>query len=116
MTLVYAIGFGLSISTTALISRRIGEKNKDAASKTAVQAIITGVIFSVFIMIPGLFFSKELLGLMGASDRMIESSYKYPMIMISGNGIIMLLFIIKLFFIHLELLTKQILKKDQIKS
>ncbi|MCF8381599.1 MAG: MATE family efflux transporter [Bacteroidales bacterium] len=98
MTIVYAIAFGLSISTTALISRRIGEKKKDAASITAVQAIITGLFISFFIMIPGLFFSRELLGLMGASESVIETGYKYPMIMLSGNGIIMLLFIINAVF------------------
>jgi len=98
MTIVYAIAFGLSISTTALISRRIGEKKGGEAAVTAVQAIITGLFISFFIMIPGLFFSRELLGLMGASDSVIESGYKYPMIMLSGNGIIMLLFIINAVF------------------
>lgn len=98
MTIVYAIGFGLSISTTALISRRIGEKKKEEASVTAVQSIVTGIFFSLFIMVPGLFFSKELLGLMGASDAMIEEGYMYTKIMLSGNGIIMLLFIINAVF------------------
>lgn len=98
MTLVYAIGFGLSIATTAMVSRRIGEKNKRAASIAAVQAIVTGIIFSLFITVPGIFYSKELLSLMGASDGMIESGYKYTMIMLSGNGIIMLLFIINAVF------------------
>ncbi len=98
MTLVYAIGFGLSIATTALVSRRIGEKNKKAASVTAVQAIITGILFSFFITIPGIFYSRELLGLMGATESMIDTGYKYTMIMLSGNGIIMLLFIINAIF------------------
>ena len=98
MTIVYAIGFGLSIATTALVSRRIGEKNKEDASITSVQAIITGIFASLFIMIPGMFFAKEILGLMGANETMIEESYRYPMIMLSGNGIIMLLFIINAIF------------------
>lgn len=98
MTIVYAIGFGLSISTTALVSRRIGEKKKEEAAITAVQAIFTGIFFSLFIMIPGLFFSKQLLGLMGASDVMIEEGFMYTKIMLSGNGIIMLLFIMNAVF------------------
>jgi putative MATE family efflux protein len=81
-----------------LISRRTGEKKKDEASVTAVQAIITGLFFSILITIPGLFFSKELLRLMGATESMIETGYSYPMIMLSGNGIIMLLFIINAIF------------------
>jgi len=98
MTIVYAIGFGLSIATTALVSRRIGEKKKEKAGETAVQAIVTGMLFSVFITIPGVLFPKELLALMGASEEMIETGYTYPMIMLSGNGIIMLLFIINAVF------------------
>lgn len=98
MTLVYAIGFGLSIATTAIVSRRIGEKNKNQASVAAFQAIVTGLFFSIFISIPGIFFSKELLNLMGATPEMVETGYTYPMIMLSGNGIIMLLFIINAVF------------------
>lgn len=98
MTIVYAIGFGLSIATTALVSRRIGEKKKEAASVAAIQAIITGFFISIIITIPGVFFSKELLALMGATEEMIETGYTYPMIMLSGNGIVMLLFIINAVF------------------
>lgn len=98
MTLVYAIGFGLSIATTALVSRRIGEKRPEKASRVAFQAIVTGLAFSVLISIPGIFFSRELLALMGAGEEMIETGYKYPMIMLSGNSVIMLLFIINAVF------------------
>ena len=98
MTIVYAIGFGLSISTTALVSRRIGEKNHEGASVTSVQAIITGLFASFLIMIPGLLYAKELLALMGANETMINEGYYYPMIMLGGNGIIMLLFIINAVF------------------
>lgn len=98
MTLVYAIGFGLSISTTALVSRRIGEHDPEQAAFTAVQSIITGVLFSFLISVPGILFPKQLLGLMGASDSIIESGFRYPMIMLGGNMIIMLLFIINAVF------------------
>jgi MATE family, multidrug efflux pump len=98
MTLVYAIGFGLSISTTALVSRRIGEYDPEKAAFTAVQAIITGVVFSFLISVPGILAPKQLLGLMGASDAVVESGFRYPMIMLGSNMIIMLLFIINAVF------------------
>jgi putative MATE family efflux protein len=98
MTLVYAIGFGLSISTTALVSRRIGEHDSEKAAFTAVQAIITGVLFSFLISVPAILAPKQLLSLMGASDAIIESGFRYPMIMLGGNMIIMLLFIINAVF------------------
>lgn len=98
MTLVYAIGIGFSMATTATVARRIGEKNKAGASVAASQSIIVGVIISLVLAIPGLYLAKDLLSTMGASEEMISSGYSYTAIMISGNIVIMLLFIINAIF------------------
>lgn len=98
MTLIYAVGFGLSIATTAIVSRRIGEHDPENAAKSAFQAIIAGFVISIFIAIPGVIYSKELLRLMGASESIIETGYMYPAIMLGGNVVIMLLFIINAVF------------------
>jgi putative MATE family efflux protein len=98
MTIVYAIGIGLSVGTTALVSRRIGEKKPREASVAAVQAIFTGLVVSVFFTVAGIFFSRDLLRLMGASPETIEMGYMYPTIMLGGNAVIMLLFIINAVF------------------
>ena len=98
ITIVYAIGVGLSMATTALVSRRIGEKDKNGAARAAFQSIVTGLAISLLIAIPGLFYSKELLGLMGASDVIINEMSSYTAIMLSGNAVIMLLFIINAVF------------------
>jgi putative MATE family efflux protein len=98
MTIVYAIGMGLSVGTTALVSRRIGEKNKEGASATAFQAILTGLLVSMLIAIPGAMFASRLLSLMGAEDKMVSEGFMYTAIMLGGNGIIMMLFIINAVF------------------
>ena len=98
MTIIYAIGIGLSVGTTALVSRRIGEKRPEAASVAAVQAIFTGIVVSLAFSALGLFFAKDLLRLMGASEPTIEMGYMYPTIMLGGNMVIMLLFIINAVF------------------
>ncbi len=98
MTLIYAVGFGLSIATTAIVSRRIGEHDPENAAKSAFQAIIAGFIISIMIAVPGVIYSKELLRLMGASESIIETGYLYPAIMLGGNVVIMLLFIINAVF------------------
>jgi putative MATE family efflux protein len=98
VTVIYAISIGLGTATTSLVSRRIGEKNPDAASISAFQAILTGVIISVIIGIPGAIFSKELLALMGASPQIVESMSGYTRIMLGGNMVIMMLFIINASF------------------
>jgi len=98
MTIIYAIGIGLSVGTTALVSRRIGEKRPEAASVAAVQAIFTGIVVSLVFSSAGIFFAKDLLRLMGASEPTIEMGYMYPAIMLGGNMVIMLLFIINAVF------------------
>jgi len=94
MTIVYAIGIGLSMATTALVSRRIGEKKNKEAGLVAFQAIAIGLFISLLLAIPGFFFAKKFLDLMGASSQMIENGHWYPAIMFGGNMVIMLLFII----------------------
>jgi putative MATE family efflux protein len=98
LTIIYSISFGLATATTSLVSRRMGEKNPEAASEVAVQAIITGVLVSLLIGIPGTIYSEKLLGLMGASDSIITSMSGYTKIMLAGNLVIMLLFIINAIF------------------
>ncbi|MBN1985734.1 MAG: MATE family efflux transporter [Prolixibacteraceae bacterium] len=98
MTVVYAIGMGLSMATTALVSRRIGEKNKKQAGVVAFQAIMVGVIISLCIAVPGVLFAKEFLILMGATESMAAEGYMFPAIMFGSNMVIMLLFIINAVF------------------
>jgi putative MATE family efflux protein len=98
MTLVYAIGMGLSTATTAMVARRIGEKNPGKAGIVAFQAIISGFLVSVVISVFGIIYAKEFLLLMGASEKMAEDGYMFPAIMFGGNAVIMLLFIINAIF------------------
>ena len=98
ITIVYAISIGLATATTSLVSRRIGEKNSQLASRTAIQAILTGIVVSLIIGIPGSLNSGELLRLMGASHEIISRMSGYTTIMLAGNVVIMLLFIINAIF------------------
>ena len=96
--LFYSIAMGLSVAVTAIIARRIGEKNKEDAAKSAVQAIALGVLASIPFLIAGILFSKELLALMGGDPWVIEEGYKYTQWMLGGNVVIMLLFVINAIF------------------
>ena len=98
VTIIYAIAIGLGTATTSMVSRRIGEKNPDAASIAAFQAILTGVIISLLIGLPGAMLSGRLLGMMGASKTILESMSGYTSIMLGGNIVIMMLFIINAIF------------------
>ena len=98
LTIIYALAVGFAVGTTALISRRIGEKNSEGAAVGAVQAILAGIILALVIGITGAVFSKDFLRLMGATPDIVESGYMYTRIMLGGNIVIMLLFIINAVF------------------
>lgn len=93
-TIVYAIAMGLGLATTSMVSRRIGEKKPEEASKTAVQAILAASVVSLAIGIPGAIFASDILRLMGASDNIVENLSSYTAIILGGNIVVMLLFII----------------------
>jgi putative MATE family efflux protein len=96
--LLYSIGMGLSMAVTAIVARRIGEKEKEKAGVSAVQAIFLAVLVSIPFSIAGIFFSKDLLALMGADEWTLEHGYRYTQWMLGGNVVIMLLFIINAIF------------------
>jgi len=98
MTIVYSLAVGLATATTAIVARRIGEKNPDGASTAAVQAILAGIAVSLVISVPGIWFAKEILRMMGASAHIISSYSGYTKIMLGANVVIMLLFIINAVF------------------
>ncbi len=98
ITLLYAVAIGLSMAATAVVARRIGEKDKAGAGKAAVQAIFLGATIAVIIGILGIIYPKEILGLMGGEESLIEEGYGYTRILIGGNITIMLLFLINAVF------------------
>lgn len=98
LTLVYAVGIGFAMGTTALVARRIGEKNPHEAADAAVQAILVGCVSAVPFAVAGVFFSRDLLRLMGADEWCLEHGYRYTAWMLGGNAVIMLLFIINAVF------------------
>src|ERR1700737_4626063 len=67
LSLVFAIGLGLSLSTTAMVARRIGEKDPSGAAIAGVQAIVIGLAVSAAIGLPCLFLAPRLLALMGGA-------------------------------------------------
>eukprot|EP00218_Dolichomastix_sp_CCMP3274_P008247 CAMPEP_0170134108 /NCGR_PEP_ID=MMETSP0033_2-20121228/1708_1 /TAXON_ID=195969 /ORGANISM="Dolichomastix tenuilepis, Strain CCMP3274" /LENGTH=149 /DNA_ID=CAMNT_0010369649 /DNA_START=810 /DNA_END=1256 /DNA_ORIENTATION=+ len=71
VTLVYAVAIGVSMAATAMVARRIGEKDPDGASKVAVQAIFLGVFIASIVSVIGIIYPKEILGLMGGEPELI---------------------------------------------
>lgn len=94
IVLVYAVGFGISMAATALVSRRFGEKNYKEAGSAAFQLLVVGGSISILLGILGWVFAADILGLMGASPDLVASGVMYSRIIFVGNTAIMLLFLI----------------------
>ena len=93
LSLVFAIGLGLSLSTTAMVARRIGEKDPAAAAVAGVQAIILGLTVSLLVGAPCVVYAPRLLHLMGASPQIVRVGSSYARIALGGGGVILMLFL-----------------------
>jgi putative MATE family efflux protein len=93
LSLVFAVGLGLSLSTTAMVARRIGEKDPNGAAVAGVQAIVIGLAVSLAIGLPCFFYAPRLLQLMGASPQVIAVGSSYARIALGGSGAILMLFL-----------------------
>jgi len=94
LTIVYSLAIGLSMAATAMVARRIGEKNPEAAAKAGMQSLMIALFITAVISIAGSIFAPEVLKLMGASKETISIGSNYTRIIYSGSVVIMLLFLI----------------------
>jgi putative MATE family efflux protein len=93
LMLVFAVGMGLSLSTTAMVARRIGEKDPEGAAVAGVQAIALGLMVSLAIGLPCFLMAPRLLQLMGASPEIVAVGSGYTRICLGGSCAVLLLFL-----------------------
>jgi putative MATE family efflux protein len=93
LTLVFAVAMGLGMSTTAMVARRIGEKDATGAAVAAIQAIALGLLASALIGVPCFVFAPDLLKLMGASPEIVATGSGYARIALGGSGVVLMLFL-----------------------
>ncbi|WP_211486387.1 MATE family efflux transporter [Corallococcus exiguus] len=98
LTIIYAAGMGLSIGATAMVARRIGEKDAERAGRTAVQAIGLGVIISTVLAVAGIIFARPMMEALGGSPWVLEHGVAYTRVMMGGVVSILLLFLINAIF------------------
>ncbi len=98
LILVLAVGFALSMATTAMVARRIGEKDAEGAGVASFQALVAGAAISIPISLLGLFFAPEMLRLMATPENVIEVGTGYTVVLFSTNAVIMFLFLINAIF------------------
>ncbi len=98
ITVLYAVAIGLGTGATAMVSRRIGARDPDAAARVTGQAIWLGAGLSVVIAVPGVAFAPDLLLLMGANPSVIETGSGYTAVLLGGSASILYLFLLNAAF------------------
>lgn len=94
ITIIYSVAIGLSTAATAIVARRIGEKNPDAAAHAGAQSMVVALIVTLLLSIPGVIFAGDILALMGASNEVVAEGTMFARIMLGSSAAIMLLFLI----------------------
>ena len=93
LTVVFSVAMGLGLSATAMVARRIGEKDLEGAAVASVQAIALGVLAGVVMGAPCLFLAPRMLRLMGATPEIVAVGSTYARIAMGGSGVVLLLFL-----------------------
>ena len=94
LTLVYAIGLGLGMGATALVARRIGERDVEGARRVAAQTLWVGGLVAVLLGGAGCVFAHDILAAMGAAPEVLAQGGAYTRVMLAGSGTISFLFLI----------------------
>lgn len=94
LAVIYSLAIGLSMATTAVVARRVGEKRPIEASKSGGQAIFIAMIINSIVSAMGVIYAKEILMLMGASEEAAQHGMRFTQIMMGSSIFIMLLFLI----------------------
>ena len=98
ITVLYAVAVGLGMGVTAMVSRRVGAGERDAAANVTGQAIWIGAAFSVLIGVPGALYAADMLRIMGASSGVIETGTGFAAVLLGGSASILYLFILNAAF------------------
>jgi len=94
ISLVYTLGIGLSTGATAIVARRVGEKDFTGASKSGAQAIVVSFLIAIMVAFSGVYFASDILALMGARPEVISEGSSFSRVIFASSPAIILLFLI----------------------
>ncbi len=94
ITIVYSLAIGISMAATAMVARRVGEKDPEAATRAGMQSILVSLIITLAVSIPGIIYAGDILRLMGAEPEAVKMGTGYTRLIMGSSMVIMLLFLI----------------------
>ncbi len=94
LMIIESVAIGVSMAGTALIARRIGEKNPAGAKKIIANVLLVGVSLSIVIGVICFLYADKILLMMGSNAELVEQGKTYTSIILGFNIILMLLFVL----------------------
>lgn len=94
LTLIYSIAIGLSAAATAMVARRVGEGNREAAAKAGAQVILIALVLSALIAVPGYIFAEDILRVMARDQSVADVGTQFTRLMLTANLPILLLWML----------------------
>ena len=76
-SLIQAVGFSIAMGSGSMVSRRLGQKDSESASKFVSSAFAMAFVFGTLLGVFGLLFLEPMLGLIGSTDTMMPYSVSY---------------------------------------
>lgn len=98
VTVIYAAAIGLGMAVTAMVSRRIGAKEPNAAAAVTGQAIWVGAVLAAVIGIVGVTYAEDMLRMMGMTEEVVAEGSGFTQVLLGGSASILYLFLLNAAF------------------
>lgn len=86
--IMMGIGMTIGIGGASLISRRMGERDREGASLTLGNSVFLSLVTGVICMIGGLIFLEPLLRLFGATGKLMPYAEAYIVVILLGSPVL----------------------------
>ncbi|MCR5655340.1 MAG: MATE family efflux transporter [Lachnospiraceae bacterium] len=75
--IIIALGMGTSVGVSSLLSRSLGEGNREKANSTAMHGVVLMALSYIICLMIGVFFADDLIAGQGATGRTLEYGTTY---------------------------------------
>lgn len=86
--LIGAVGLTFGIGAASVISRKLGEKDYEAAQEAGATALYSALVVGIIFSIAGVVFIRPVLLLFGATDSILQSATLYGRVIIGGAAFV----------------------------
>lgn len=94
MAIIQAVGFTIGMGAGSQISRLLGKKENEQASRVASYAVLFGLIMGVVIAAVGMCFTEPIIRLLGATESMLDYAVDYGRYIFLASPVMIICFVL----------------------